>query len=62
MLQLIALANLGYCVLSGLFVVMNFQALTGLGWFYFASEILIMMILVTVELKTAVLALKASTS
>ena len=52
-LQIIALANLGYCGLSIGFVVANFTQLTGLGMAYFIGEIAIIIALVFVEWKTA---------
>lgn len=47
----IALANLGYCLVSLVLVAMFFQRLTALGVAYFALEICVVMALVWIELK-----------
>ena len=60
LLLVIALANLGYCLLSGVFVLHSFVGLTGLGLAYFGAEILIIFGLVIIEIRTALQAIKAS--
>ena len=48
----IIIANLTYCLMSIGLIVCFYQKLTFIGLFYFISEILIIIILVAVELKT----------
>jgi len=52
-LKAIAIANLIYCGISVGFVIHHYQKLTGLGLIYFILEILIVIILSSIELKTA---------
>jgi hypothetical protein len=49
LLLTIMLANLLYCVLTALIVVRHFHDMGNWGIFYFATEILIILLLVTVE-------------
>lgn len=51
--QVIAFANLACCCLTVVLSVYLFQQLTTLGVLYFAGEILLILLLVIVELKTA---------
>jgi hypothetical protein len=52
-LQVIALANLGYCILTA-FMVSKYQtALTSLGNAYFVLEMIVILVLVWVELRAA---------
>lgn len=50
----IALANLGYCLVSLVLVAMFFQRLTALGVAYFGVEILVVSILILIEIRLAV--------
>ena len=52
-LNIIAIANLIYCCISIGFLFYHYQKLTSLGWIYFLLEVIIIIILVIVELKTA---------
>ncbi|MFT4973000.1 MAG: hypothetical protein ACI9XO_004416 [Paraglaciecola sp.] len=52
-LRIIAFANLIYCVISIGFVVNFYELLTDLGKLYFLLELIIVLLLVLVELKTA---------
>lgn len=49
-LRIIAIANLGYCLLSIGFLLQHFQKLTIWGWGYFIGELLIVVGLAVVEL------------
>ena len=49
----IALANLGYCLVSLALVAMFFQRLTDLGLAYFLVEILVVGILIRIEIRLA---------
>ncbi len=51
-LKVIAFSNLVYCFISIGFLFRHRQELTNLGWVYFLLEILIILILVVIELKT----------
>ena len=53
-LRNIALANLGYCLLSAAFLSYHRETLTAWGWAYFIGEILIVGALVVWELRVAV--------
>ena len=53
-LKVIAIANLIYCGVSVGFVIHHYQKLTALGLIYFIVEVLIVIILSGIELKTAV--------
>ncbi|MFN0247052.1 MAG: hypothetical protein ACKV2T_09090 [Kofleriaceae bacterium] len=47
----IALANLGYCVLSVGYLVRHREHLTPLGWTYFVIEIVVVVALATLEIR-----------
>ncbi len=51
-LFIISLANLLYCLLTILFMVLYFQSITLLAILYFSIEIIIIFALVSIELKT----------
>ena len=51
LLSIIAIANLLYCVLTLGILIMYAESLTKLGWLYFLVEIVIIVILVTFELR-----------
>ena len=48
-LYVIMLANVFYCLTTGILVVLNFESLTGFGIAYFAGEIIIVLGLVRLE-------------
>lgn len=52
-LILIALLNIGYCILSLTVIIVHNDTLTDLGWAYFIGEIVIVMMLAVVELRLA---------
>lgn len=52
-LKFIAAANLVYCVVSTGLVLQHYQRLTNLGLAYFVLEIIVVIVLAMVELKTA---------
>lgn len=52
-LKVIAFVNMAYCILSLSLAFYHFQSLTYLGWIYIILEIIIVMALATLELKTA---------
>ncbi len=52
-LRNIAFANLLYCCITAGFVLYYFQLLTSIGFIYFISEMVIIVSLATVELKSA---------
>ena len=52
-LKIIAVANLVYCVVSTGLVLQHYQRLTNLGLAYFVLEIIVVIVLAMVELKTA---------
>ncbi len=51
-LKLIAVANLAYCGLTFCLIFVEFQSLTALGIVYFLAEIMVILLLVSVEWKT----------
>jgi len=57
-LKYIAYANLSYCLISLVLATQHYEQLTKLGWFYFISEIIIVVSLAIFELKTATSSLK----
>ena len=52
-IRFIAFANLAYCIVTAALVLYLFEQLTALGLLYFIAEILVLVGLVTIELKTA---------
>lgn len=52
-LKIIAAANLVYCFVSAGLVLQHYQRLTNLGLAYFVLEIIVVIVLAMVELKTA---------
>ncbi len=52
-LKAIAIANLLYCFISIGFLSQHYESLTYLGWTYFLLELLILVVLIYVEMKTA---------
>lgn len=52
-LRIISAANLGYCILTFVLVLIHFNQLTPLGLFYFLAEIIVIFCLVFVELNVA---------
>ncbi len=53
-LKIIALANLIYCCVSIMLVFYHFEQLTQLGLVYFLGELIVLIALIYLELKTAV--------
>lgn len=48
----IAIANLLYCCLSVVFVIHHYAQLTNLGLIYFVLELIVVLVLVSIQLKT----------
>ena len=53
LLRTIATMNLIYCIISIAMIISHYQELTTLGWIYFLLEIVIIILLVVIEFKTA---------
>ncbi len=53
-LRLVAMLNVLYCIISAVLLVMHFADLKTLGWIYFISEKIIVLILANMEWKAAV--------
>ena len=52
-LTAIALANLGYCLLSLIMAALHYESITLLGWLYIVGEVLLVVGLAILELKVA---------
>ena len=50
-LMAIIFANLLYCIITSLIIVTNYGSLSILGWLYFITEIIVIFILCTIEVK-----------
>jgi hypothetical protein len=53
-LKVLAYANIMYCILSLTMVIYHFEKIKTLGWIYILLEILIVVLLAIIELKTAI--------
>ena len=56
----IAIANLSYCALSAYLVSVHLSELTTIGRMYFGGEILIILVLMIIEVRVAISAIKAA--
>ncbi len=52
-LKIIAMVNIGYCLISLGLAIYHYQSLSFFGWAYILLEVFIVLFLATIELKTA---------
>lgn len=53
LLKGIAFANVGYCILSVVTAIFHYSSITYLGWIYISLEIIIVLIIASIEFKVA---------